>query len=138
MTFCRLKATIETIVQCHHSQRFVPSIDNIAKTMRVFNCLGRPGHFGQYILKTLQFCSNTLLLRVFFHVFMGKYTVLHMFTQVLFWAGNQGNHQDFDSFLLTKKLLASFPCKSVKVSWLARMGQNFDDFPGFQPKTTPL
>jgi hypothetical protein len=22
-----------------------------------------------------------------------KYTVLHMFTQVLFWAGNQDNHQ---------------------------------------------
>ena len=24
------------------------------------------------------------------------YTVLHMFTHVFFWAGNQGNHQNFD------------------------------------------
>jgi hypothetical protein len=29
------------------------------------------------------------------------YTVLHMFTQLLFWAGDQNNHQNFDpSFLL--------------------------------------
>ena len=27
--------------------------------------------------------------------------------------------------------------KAVKVSWVARMGQNCDDYPGFQPKTTP-
>ena len=31
-------------------------------------------------------------------------TVLHMFTQVLFWAGNQNNHQNFDTSLLPKKL----------------------------------
>ena len=32
------------------------------------------------------------------------YTVLHMFRQVLFWAGNQGNHQNFEKSLLTNKL----------------------------------
>ena len=32
---------------------------------------------------------------------------------------------------------ASSPRKAVKVSWVARMGQNFDDYSGFQPKTTP-
>ena len=32
------------------------------------------------------------------------YTVLHTFTQLLFRAGNQGNHQNFDLSLLTKKL----------------------------------
>ena len=32
------------------------------------------------------------------------YTVLHMFTQLLFWAGNQGNNQNFDPSLLAKKL----------------------------------
>ena len=38
--------------------------------------------------------------------------MLHMFTQVLFWAGNQGDHQNVDSFMLTKKL------------WLICMGMN--------------
>ena len=32
------------------------------------------------------------------------YTVLHMFRQVLFRAGNQGNHQNFEKSLLTNKL----------------------------------
>ena len=32
------------------------------------------------------------------------YTVLHMFRQVLFGAGNQGNHQNFEKSLLTNKL----------------------------------
>ena len=35
---------------------------------------------------------------------ISRYTMLHMFTQVLFWAGNQGDHQNVDSFMLTKKL----------------------------------
>ena len=26
---------------------------------------------------------------------------------------------------------ASFSCKQVKVSWLARLGQNFDEYPCF-------
>jgi hypothetical protein len=29
-------------------------------------------------------------------------------------------------FLKKKKKIASFSCKMAKVSWLARMGQNFD------------
>jgi hypothetical protein len=33
-------------------------------------------------------------------------------------------------------ILIFFYSKSVKGSWLARMGQNFDDYPGFQAKTT--
>ena len=32
------------------------------------------------------------------------YTVLHMFRQVLFGAGNQSNHQNFEKSLLTNKL----------------------------------
>ena len=32
------------------------------------------------------------------------YTVLHMFTQLLFWVGNQGRNQNFDQSLLHKKL----------------------------------
>ena len=32
------------------------------------------------------------------------YTVLHMFRQLLFLAGNQGNHQNFNPSLLSKKL----------------------------------
>jgi hypothetical protein len=31
----------------------------------------------------------------------------------------------------------TFPWKQVKVYWLARMGRNFDDYPGLQPKITP-
>ena len=26
----------------------------------------------------------------------------------------------------------------IKISWVARMGQNFHDYSGFQPKTTPV
>ena len=29
------------------------------------------------------------------------------------------------------------PHENQSVSWVARMGRNFDDYPGFQPKTTP-
>ena len=32
------------------------------------------------------------------------YTVLHMFTQLLFWARDQGNHQNFDPSFLLKTL----------------------------------
>ena len=35
---------------------------------------------------------------------LGRYTVLHIFRQVLFGAGNQGNHQNFEKSLLTNKL----------------------------------
>ena len=35
------------------------------------------------------------------HTFM--YTVLHIYAKVLLWAGNQGNHQNFDSFPLLYK-----------------------------------
>ena len=37
-----------------------------------------------------------------------------------------------------KKKIVSSPWKSVKVSWVARMGQNFDDYPGFHFKTTAV
>ena len=33
-----------------------------------------------------------------------QYTVLHIYTQLLFWAGNQGNHQNFYPSLLAKRL----------------------------------
>ena len=36
------------------------------------------------------------------------YIVLHIFTQVLFWAGNQGNHQNVDPSLLSNKLWLFF------------------------------
>ena len=38
-----------------------------------------------------------------------------------------------DFFFFFKCLI---PLKAVKGSWVARMGRNFDDCPGFQPKTT--
>ena len=41
---------------------------------------------------------------IMFEAWEKMYTVLHMFTQVLFWAGSQGNHQNFDPFFLPKKL----------------------------------
>ena len=68
---------------------------------------------------------------------------------------DQGNHQNFDPTLIPKKLwpifmgrkqkkiffekkcFASSPWKLVKVSWVLRMGRNFDDYPGFQPKIPP-
>ena len=37
-----------------------------------------------------------------------RYTVLHMFRQVLFWAKNQGNYQKFKKSLLSYKLCLVF------------------------------
>jgi hypothetical protein len=36
------------------------------------------------------------------------YTVLHFFAQVLFWDGNQGNHQNFDPSILSYKFVLIF------------------------------
>ena len=52
---------------------------------------------------------------------------------VFFWVGNF----DFDFFFQKNKKIASSPWKSVKVSLVARMGRNFNDYLGFQPKTPP-
>ena len=40
--------------------------------------------------------------------------MLNMITQLLFRAGNQGNHQDFDPFLLLKKLWLIFMSMNQK------------------------
>ena len=45
-----------------------------------------------------------------------------------FWVGH------FGFFFSKKKIFfCLIPWKIVKGSWIARMGQNFDDYPGFQP-----
>ena len=43
--------------------------------------------------------------------------MLHIFEQVLFWAGNQGNHQHFDPSLLPKNLSLLFMGLSKKTFW---------------------
>ena len=45
--------------------------------------------------------------------------------------------QFFELAILNFLFFASSPLKSVKVSWVARMSRNFDDYSGFQLKTTP-
>ena len=47
------------------------------------------------------------------------YTVLHVFTQLLFWAGNQGNHQNFDpSGLAIQEPLTDFHGdEAKKIKW---------------------
>ena len=40
------------------------------------------------------------------------------------------------NLLLRMHFFASSPPKSVKFSWVARMGGTFDGHPGFQPKAT--
>ena len=44
-----------------------------------------------------------------------------------FWVGH------FGFFFSKKKKICLIPWKIVKGSWIARMGRNFDDNPGFQP-----
>ena len=52
------------------SKRFVPSIENIEKEMWGFNCMGRPGCFSQYVLKTSAILLKyILLLRMVFSCF---------------------------------------------------------------------
>ena len=40
-----------------------------------------------------------------------------------------------DYFFQKKEYFASSPWKSVKATWVSRMGQNFDDCPGLQQKS---
>ena len=42
-------------------------------------------------------------------------TLCCMFTQVLFWSGNQGNHQNFDPSLLPKKLTDFHGDEAIKI-----------------------
>ena len=42
----------------------------------------------------------------------------------------------FWNFFFKKFFFASSSWKLVKPTWLSRMGQNFKDYPGFQPKIT--
>ena len=47
-----------------------------------------------------------------------SYTVLHIFVQVLFWAENQNNHQNFGPSLLPKKIWLIFMgMKQKKSKW---------------------
>ena len=39
----------------------------------------------------------------------------------------------FGFFFKKKIFFCLIPLKAVKCSWVARMGRNFDDYPGFQP-----
>ena len=118
--------------------------------------------FSTYPLTTLHFNRRKTVTYA-----SNIYTVLHIFRQVLFGAGKQGNHQNFEKSLLTNKLwhvlmgmkqklffvcfslghfdffffknifFASSQWKSVNIYRIARIFRNFDDYPGFQPKTTP-
>ena len=109
------------------------------------------------------FMKIGILIQKWFHLIIMINTLLHMFTQLLFWAGNQGNHKNFNPSLQLKKLWLIFmgmKQKKIKMAdskffrwyfekfktpkfyseiiWpLARKGRNFYDYPGFQPKTTP-
>ena len=50
----------------------------------------------------VQSLFNLVILNVLWTIVANKrYTVLHIFRQVLFGAGNQGNHQNFEKSLLT-------------------------------------
>ena len=67
-----------------------------------------------YISRHSAMKSIADILRFFFNM----YTVLHMFTQLLFCTGNQCNHQNFDPSLLAKKLwLVFMGMEQKKISW---------------------
>ena len=69
--------------------------------------------FVQRCCEQLKICGNYRLMHVksnhtfkCLYEYLNKkliYTVLHMFRQVLFGAGNQGNHQNFENSVLTNK-----------------------------------
>ena len=53
--------------------------------------------------------------------------------------GDFEKHSFFELAILDlffSKFFASFVWKSANGSWISRMGQNFDDYPDFQPKIT--
>ena len=47
------------------------------------------------------------------------YTVLHMFTQLLYWAGDQNNHQNFDPSFLLQTLTDFYVNEAKKKSKMA-------------------
>ena len=68
-----------------------------------------------------------------------NYTAAEMFEGKWFLAGNQGNHQNFDPFLISKNLWLIF--MEIKQKWklvtnyvIEWMGLNFYDYGGLQPK----
>jgi hypothetical protein len=50
--------------------------------------------------------------------------VLHIFAQVLFWAGNQDNHQNFNKFVLPNKFGLIFMWMKQKKIFLKKKIQN--------------
>ena len=71
------------------------------------------------------FCSSYTQLKINIHAnqyIFYMYTVLHIFTQVLFCAGNQSNHQNFDPSLVSYKCWLIFIGMKQKNqnSWLKK------------------
>ena len=88
-----------------------------------------------YILQSTYYvCSLVVLhsglksfmkLKYFFTKETLVYTVLHIFRQVLFGAGNQGNHQNFEKSLLSYKCWLIFiGMKQKKIFFLKNKIQN--------------
>ena len=118
MEFCIICAdlSVSTILMdssiFQHHQNFANSSNSILLT-----------HFGVWTQKYVYVFLVMYILRLFFsltfflHMYVSNceqdasmsnvkqrtYTVLHMFRQVFFKAGNQGNHQNFDQSLRSYK-----------------------------------
>ena len=69
-----------------------PTLQNLFTLARLFH---PPRLLILQLCNLSSFIPSSMLIR---------YTVLHMFRQVQFGAGNQGNHQNFEKSLLTNKL----------------------------------
>ena len=54
-----------------------------------------------------------------------KYTVLHIFVQVLFLAGNQGNHQNFEPSILPYKFGLIFMGMKQYIFFFSKISQSF-------------
>ena len=87
---------------------------------------------SMYIITWLRLWGIILLTEGAIHeIFTKKYWELSILKNSVFLS------QPFWIFFFQRKknFFASFPWKSVKVSWAARMGRNFDDYPSLQQKS---
>ena len=73
-------------------------------------------------LSIINFSQHTIQISSYYlkgflaNITMLKYTLLHIFRQVFFWAGNQGNHKNFDpSFSVLEN--NNSVCYHLKTKW---------------------
>ena len=98
-------------------------------------------HSGEILSKPVSLWESffTVVIRYFYTVTKFQGPIFEIFAKKVWELAILKNSVFFELAILDlffNFFFASFLWKSVKGSWISRMGQNFDDYPDFQPKIT--